>query len=199
MTADERLDAAFAAAASTVSAMETPLADDADLAGRIARALDRRIGMGRMAIHGDRLPVDRPPGVTAPAAITVDIGVRGRFAGRLHAVARVMGADGDRDPVPALLAVAAAMTQRVWSGYLVVAAPGDDWRTSWAAPLADGHRATATLLHGRRPGPDLRGLRVPSRLGTRLVANVPLPAAGPGWTLRVIAVVVDEDGAEITL
>lgn len=199
MSEPDRLDRALAAAATAVSRMTEPLAGDPALVDRVARALDRRLGFGLVAINGDRLPLDRPPDTAAPAALEVDIGVRGRFAGRLHAVARFVDGRDDRDPVPALLTVAAAMTQRVWSGYVLVPAPAEDWSGRWSAPLADGWRATATLLHGRRAPAGLRGVRVPARIGARLVANVPLPAAGEGWTLRVIAVRVDAEGAEMTL
>jgi hypothetical protein len=147
------------------------------------------------------MPVSGHLDPDAPEAVAFDLGVRGRVAGRLHAA--VHGAlwdAGDPDaPVAALLTVAAVLGLRAWDGFVLAAAPASEWRGVWGEPLADGWRATATVIRRREIPAGLRGVRVAARIGAQIVANGPLPAAGDGWQLRVVRVRTDDSSAEVAL
>jgi len=165
-----------------------PPASREELRDRLAAALRGALGWRRAVIPGDRLPAPDPDG---PDAIAYDLGVRGRFAGRVYAAIGCAvaeeGARTDPGALAALLAAAGAVMVRAQEAYVVVAGPGG--APGDAPPgLPAGPRSVAALVRDAPPPAALRGLRVPARLGVVAVARTPF-AAGGGilWAGQVVA------------
>gem|GEM_PF-6548061 len=191
------LDAALVAALASVAGGPLP-SGRTELRDRVAAALRAELGWRRAVIPGDRLPGGDPDG---PDAVEFDIGVRGRFAGRVHAaVGCAVHGGGVPDPevLRALVTAAAAVRIRAQEGYVVVATAAGGRGAGATGPvlpgLPDGVRALASLLGDAPPAGTPAGLRVPARLGVVPVARSPVAGGGTLWAGRVLA-----EGGEIRL
>jgi hypothetical protein len=202
--ADE-LDATIAlavrAAAAELAGRPAGPLDAADLRGALARAFERRTGRLTVVIEGD---TTRLRGWPEPIG-AVDLGVRGRMAGRQRAVASCAwwGTAGERlRTVRDACLLAAASRGTGLAAYLVVGAGAADWEGEDPAArlLGEGERATVPLLRdaGVRtlaggPGTAL----VPARLRSTPIAGAPLGLGGEPWEVR--AARVDAAGGDVTL
>lgn len=179
------------AVTAAAAALTAPVAAAA-LREAVAGGLRRRAGLGRVVIPGDRLPVSDPGG---PEAVEFDVGLRGRFAGRVHAaIACAVWDDGEADPATAVIRALAAAAVRANAGYVVASAPTEVFAGPWADVLATRARAVATVARGVAHGVD--GLRVPARVALVPVANSPL-VSDPGWGVRAYR--VEGQGGEAVL
>ena len=123
----------------------------------------------------------------------VDLGVRGRIAGRQRAVACCdwwSGEEERRRTVAGACLLASAVRDRDGGGYLVAGGPPGAWEAAPEAPLfRGGERATLPLLREAgvesvADGPAL----VPGRLRTIAIAREPLGPTAAGWELRAARV-----------
>ncbi len=141
-------------------------------------------------IPDDTAPVRGwPDGIAA-----IDLGVRGRMAGRQRAVACCAwwsGEDERRRAVTAACLLASAARERAGDAYLVAGAPPGAFEADApeAGLMRDGERATAALLREAgveavADGPAV----VPGRIRTTLVAREPLGPTAAGWELRAVRV-----------
>jgi hypothetical protein len=179
------LDAPLARALAEVAREGGAISDAAALRAALGPRLDRAVGRMTVVIAGDTVRLrDWPEPVVA-----VDLGVRGRLAGRHTGV---IGC-GDPEDAAGLLRTACLLTTAARDGiatdaYLVAA--GAERALDGAGPagrlLAAGERAMAPLL--REAGVDhlVAGegvVRVPARVATEPVAAVPLEG---GRALRAV-------------
>jgi hypothetical protein len=188
---DEAVASALAAAADDLAQRGDPLAlGRLDLRDALARRLRRRVGPLTMVISEDAV---RLRGWPEGLAI-VDLGVRGRMAGRQRAVAWCgWWADEEerRRTVAGACLMASAARDGAGDGYLVAGGPPGAFQADApeAALLAGGERATLPLLRDAgvervADGPAL----VPGRLRTVAVAREPLGPTAAGWELRAARV-----------
>jgi hypothetical protein len=162
----------------------------ADLRDALVRRLRRRVGGLTMVLPDDAVRLRGwPEGVAV-----VDLGVRGRLAGRQRAAACCAWWAGDeerRRTVSGACRMAAAARDGAGDCYLVAGGPPGAFEgdAPEAVLMRDGERATLPLLREAgvaavADGPAL----VPGRLGTVAVAREPLGPTAAGWELRAARV-----------
>lgn len=157
-----------------------------DLRDALARRLRRHVGALTVVIPDDTARLRGWPEGIAP----VDLGVRGRMAGRQRAVACCSWwshEDERRRTVSGACLVASASRDRPGDGYLVAGGSPGAWEGDGPEALLfrEGERATVALL--REAGVERVAdgpARVPGRLRTVPVAREPLGPTMGGWELR---------------
>jgi hypothetical protein len=197
---DGAVSAALAAVADDLAGR-----DDALLLGHeglrdeLARRLRRRVGPLTVVIPDDAVRLRGWPEGLA----VVDLGVRGRMAGRQRAVASCAwwGDDEERArTVTGACLLASAARDGAGDCYLVAGGPPGAWEADGpeAVLFRGGERATLPLLRAAAlevvaDGPAL----VPGRVRTTPVVREPLGPTGGGWELR--AVRVDPAGGDLQI
>jgi hypothetical protein len=188
---DEAVAAALAAVADDLAQRGDPHALGLlDLRDALARRLRRHVGALTVVIPEDAARLRGwPDGIAV-----VDLGVRGRMAGRQRAVASCAwwtGEEERRRTVAGACLMASAARDGSGDAYLVAGGPPGAWESG--APEAqlfrDGERATLPMLRDARverlaEGPAL----VPGRIRTCAVAREPLGPTAAGWELRAARV-----------
>lgn len=188
---DGAVAAALAAVADDLAQRGDPLAlGRLELRDALAKRLRRRVGALTVIIPEDAVRLRGwPEGIAV-----VDLGVRGRMAGRQRAVACCAwwaGEDERRRTVVGARLMASAARDGAGDGYIVAGGPPGAWDGD--APEArlfrDGERATLTVLREAgvervAEGPAL----VPGRLRIGAVAREPLGPTAAGWELRAARV-----------
>jgi hypothetical protein len=184
---DAALAAALAAAADDLAQRGDPMAQDRlALRDALARRLRRHVGLTTVVIPEDAVRLKGWPDGLA----VVDLGVRGRMAGRQRAVAACAwwsGGEERRRTVAGACLMASAARDRAGDCYLVAGGPPGafDGDAPEAVLMRDGERATLPLLRDAgveavADGPAL----VPGRLRTTAVSREPLGPTAAGWELR---------------
>jgi hypothetical protein len=188
---DEAVAAALAAVADDLAQRGDPLAvGRLDLRDALARRLRRRVGALTVVIPEDATRLRGwPEGIAV-----VDLGVRGRMAGRQRAVASCAWWSGEeerRRTIAGACLMASAARNGSGDGYLVAGGPPGAWESGEPETLLfrDGERATLPLLSDSgvervADGPAL----VPGRIRTSAVAREPLGPTAAGWELRAARV-----------
>lgn len=159
-----------------------------DLRDALGTALRGEMGRLTMVIPDDAARLKGwPEGIAV-----VDLGVRGRLAGRQRAVAACAWWDAGDGPATGLRGacrVASATRDGAGDGYLVAAGPEAAWEgdSAWERLFRDGERATLPLLRDAgveavAEGPAL----VPGRLRSVAVGRAPLDPAVEGWQVRAV-------------
>jgi hypothetical protein len=184
---DAAIAAALARVADDLAGAGDPLGvTRAGLRDALARRLRRHVGAMTVLIPDDTARLRGwPEGITV-----VDLGVRGRMAGRQRAVACCdwwTGDDERRRTVAGACRMASAARDRAGDAYLVAGGPPGafDGDAPEARLFRDGERATLALLRDAgveavADGPAL----VPGRIRTTAVAREPLGPTAGGWELR---------------
>ena len=197
---DEAVSAALAAIADDLAQREDALElGHAGLRDELVRRLRRRVGPLTVVIPGDAVRLRGwPDGIAV-----VDVGVRGRMAGRQRAVASCAWWSDDQERARTVTgACLMASAARDGSGdcYLVAGGPPRAWDGDGpeAVLFREGERATLPLLRAAAveavaDGPAL----VPGRLRTTPVVREPLGPTGGGWELR--AARVDPAGGDLQI
>jgi hypothetical protein len=184
---DEAIAAALAAVADDLAVRgDVDAIGRLDLRDALATRLRRHVGALTMVIPDDAARLRGWPEGLA----VVDLGVRGRMAGRQRAVASCAwwsGEDERRRTVAGACLVASASRDGAGDGYLVAGGPPAAWEGGGpeATLFGDGERATLRLLADAgvervADGPAL----VPGRLRSVPVAREPLGPTAGGWELR---------------
>jgi hypothetical protein len=184
---DAALAAALAEAADDLAQRGDPRAlRRLDLRDALVRRLRRHVGLMTVVIPEDAARLRGWPDGLA----VVDIGVRGRMAGRQRAVACCAWWSGEeerRRSVAGACRMASASRDRVGDGYVVAGGPPGAWEGDGPERLLfrDGERATLPLLRDAGVARVAEGAAlVPGRLRTVAVAREPLGPTAARWELR---------------
>lgn len=161
-----------------------------DLRDALVHRLRREVGALTMVLAEDAVRLRGWPDGRA----VVDLGVRGRMAGRQRAVAACLwwaGEGAGAATVTAACLMASAARDRAGDAYLVAGGPPAAFEGDGpeALLMAGGERATLPLLRDAgldavAGGPAL----VPGRLRSGAVAREPLGPTAGGWELRAARV-----------
>jgi hypothetical protein len=188
---DEAVAAALSAVADDLAQRGDPLAlGRLDLRDALARRLRRRVGALTVVVPEDAARLRGwPEGIA-----TVDLGVRGRMAGRQRAVASCawwLDEEERRGTVAGACLMASAARDGAGDAYLVAGGPPGAWESGEPEALLfrGGERATLPLLRDAglarvADGPAL----VPGRMRVTAVAREPLGPTAAGWELRAARV-----------